>query len=163
MERIILVSNRLPVTVEKRKGDLQYHHSAGGLATGLDSVYNKGNTLWIGWPGINHENVSSEEKMQIQEKLAQRNCAPVFLSRENIDKYYNGFSNKTIWPLFHYFPQYANFDADYWNSYVNVNHKFAAIIMQNIKAGDTVWIHDYQLMLLPALLREKIADHCCPK
>ena len=80
MERIILVSNRLPVTVEKRKGDLQYHHSAGGLATGLDSVYNKGNTLWIGWPGINHENVSSEEKMQIQEKLAQRNCAPVFIA-----------------------------------------------------------------------------------
>ncbi len=158
MERIILVSNRLPVTVEKRKGELQYHHSAGGLATGLDSVYNKGNSLWIGWPGINHENASSEEKKQIQEKLAQRNCAPVFLSRDNIDKYYNGFSNKTIWPLFHYFPQYVNFDADCWSSYVNVNHKFAAIIMQNIKAGDTVWIHDYQLMLLPALLREKITD-----
>jgi len=158
MERIILVSNRLPVTVEKRKGELQYHQSAGGLATGLDSVYNKGNSLWIGWPGINHENVSSDEKKQIQEKLAQRNCVPVFLSRDNIDKYYDGFSNKTIWPLFHYFPQFADFDADCWNSYVNVNHKFAAIIMQNIRAGDTVWIHDYQLMLLPAILREKVAD-----
>lgn len=158
MERTILVSNRLPVTVEKRKAELQYHHSSGGLATGLESVYNKGNAIWIGWPGINHENVSSEEKMQIQKNLSQRNCVPVFLSRENIDKYYNGFSNKTIWPLFHYFPQYTNFDADYWNSYVNVNQKFATIIMQNIKAGDTVWIHDYQLMLLPALLREKIAD-----
>lgn len=158
MERILLVSNRLPVTVEKRKGELQYHLSAGGLATGLDSVYNKGNSLWIGWPGINHENVSIEEKEQIQEKLAQRNCAPVFLSRDDSDKYYNGFSNKTIWPLFHYFPQYANFDSDFWDSYVNVNQKFASIIMQNIETDDTVWIHDYQLMLLPALLREKIAD-----
>ncbi len=158
MQRIILVSNRLPVTVEKRKGELHYHHSAGGLATGLNSIYVKDNSLWIGWPGINHENITTEEKNQIQDSLAQRNCAPVFLSRDNIDKYYNGFSNKTIWPLFHYFPQYAAFDADYWDSYVQVNQKFAAVIMKHINPGDSVWIHDYQLMLLPALLREKVED-----
>lgn len=158
MERLVLVSNRLPVTVDKRKGEIQYHHSTGGLATGLDSFYNNENALWIGWPGINQESITAQEELQIQNHLIQQNCIPVFLSNENIDKYYDGFSNKTVWPLFHYFPQYANFDSDYWNAYVHVNRIFAEVILQNINSFDTVWIHDYQLMLLPAILRKKMAD-----
>jgi trehalose 6-phosphate synthase/phosphatase len=158
MQRIILVSNRLPVTVEKKKGELHFRNSTGGLATGLDSFHQNRRCLWIGWPGLNRENISISEEQILSTRLMENRCVPVNLSRNDMEKFYYGFSNKTIWPLFHYFPQHTLFHADFWDSYVHVNNLYAQVVMANAEKGDMIWIHDYQLMLLPAILREKMPD-----
>ncbi|MDX9872632.1 MAG: trehalose-6-phosphate synthase, partial [Clostridia bacterium] len=104
MSKIIFISNRLPVMVKKNKGNLEYHKSIGGLATGLKSYHQQADSLWVGWSGTVDKEISKEEKKTIQKEL-QKNyqCLPVFLTRKEIDRYYNGFCNNTIWPLFHYF------------------------------------------------------------
>ena len=154
MQRIILVSNRLPIHVTKRKGVLTYHPSAGGLATGLGSLYKQYESVWIGWPGV--ASSSEEEKAEIAKKLAADNMFPVFLAKDEVEKFYEGFSNRTIWPLFHYFPQYTIYRNDLWNVYEQVNLKFRDEIVRNYQEGDIIWIHDYQLLLLPFFVRQKL-------
>ncbi len=152
MPRLIIISNRLPVTIDKKEGELFYHPSAGGLATGLNSLETDMEKLWIGWPGqeINDEAIQG----QITKDLRKDGLVPVFLSQKEIELYYEGFSNETIWPHFHYFTQYTTYNDDYWKSYQDVNRKFADIVIANIQEDDFVWVHDYQLMLLPAMIRE---------
>ncbi|UCG91335.1 MAG: bifunctional alpha,alpha-trehalose-phosphate synthase (UDP-forming)/trehalose-phosphatase [candidate division WOR-3 bacterium] len=154
MVKLIIVSNRLRVTVAKREGKLRFHASAGGLATGLDSFYKSYNSLWIGWPGIASERIR-EEKKQIEKKLRSESCYPVFISQHDIDNYYHGFCNKTIWPLFHYFTQYTVYGKNLWESYKRINEHFCHVVTKIAQPNDTIWIHDYQLMLLPQLLRKK--------
>ena len=152
MSRLVIISNRLPVTIDKVEGELIYHPSAGGLATGLRSLSEAWEKVWIGWPG--KEIKSESERETVREELAKDNLAPVFLSREEIKLYYEGFSNKTIWPQFHYFVQYTKYNDEYWEAYRKVNQKFADIVINEVQEGDLVWIHDYQLLLLPALVRK---------
>lgn len=153
MPRLIIISNRLPVTIDRKKGELFYHPSAGGLATGLNSLETEMEKLWIGWPGQDIEDVKTQD--QITGDLRNDGLIPVFLTPEEIELYYEGFSNETIWPLFHYFTQYTTYNDEYWKAYQSVNAKFAKIINENIKEDDFVWVHDYQLMLLPAMIRSK--------
>jgi len=156
MQRLLIVSNRLPVSISKKKGNLNYVPSTGGLATGLSSFYQTFESLWIGWPGIiTHK---ADEKQMITSRLKQDNMCPVFLSRSQIEKYYEGFSNKTIWPLFHYFTQYAIYDNHLWDAYRQVNHIFCDEVLKVARSDDIIWIHDYQLMLLPGLIREQLPD-----
>ena len=152
--RVLLVSNRLPITIERRKGRLHYRQSFGGLATALSTIYKKYDYLWIGWPGIFS---SSREKIS-SKLLSQYNCYPVFLSKKNIDKYYYGFCNGTLWPLFHYFPAVTRYDTAQWECYLNVNKLFCERITKIAKPNDIIWIHDYHLLLLPNLLRKKLPD-----
>ncbi len=156
MKRIILVSNRLPITVEKKKGVLHFHRSVGGLATGLDSFHQSRECMWLGWPGLSNDRIDNLEQAEITSELWKERCVPVFLSRTEQDRFYSGFSNRTIWPLFHYFPQYATFQTDLWESYVHVNQLFCNEIIKHINKDDLIWVHDYQLMLLPSLLREQL-------
>ena len=156
MNRMLIVSNRLPITIVKRKNSITYSPSSGGLATGLASFYKSYKSLWIGWPGIITNNI--EEKHTIEKKLVSENMNPVFLTNNQIKKYYYGFSNNTIWPLFHYFTQYAVYDENTWGTYRDVNKMFCDEIVKTSKPGDTIWIHDYQLMLLPQLIREKLPE-----
>ena len=151
MSRLIIISNRLPVTIDKKKGELFYYPSAGGLATGLNSLDTKLERLWIGWPGQEIEDLSEQKK--ITEDLREDGLVPVFLSQREIELYYEGFSNETIWPHFHYFTQYTTYNDEYWKAYQTVNTKFAELVNSNIQEGDFVWVHDYQLMLLPAMIR----------
>lgn len=151
MSRIIIVSNRLPVTVNKSKGELVFYPSAGGLATGLNSLDEQWDKIWVGWPG--EEIKDKEQQEKVQESLLKEQLFPVFLSKREIKLFYEGFSNKTIWPHFHYFTQYTTYDEASWKAYRNVNQKFALALRSVIKPGDMVWIHDYQLMLLPAMIR----------
>lgn len=155
MNRTIIISNRLPVKITKTNGQYTLKASEGGLATGLGDVYNNGNTLWIGWPGID---VPPEDQPQIIKKLAQKNLIPVFLTQEEINLFYEGFSNEVLWPVFHYLVTYAKFEQIYWDSYVSVNEKFANATQNVFNEGDKIWIQDYQLLCLPALLREKLRD-----
>ncbi len=83
---------------------------------------------------------------------------PLFIDPKIYNKYYNGFCNATIWPLFHYFPSYVVYDQDFFEKYEQANQLFAEHLLKIIKPGDTIWIHDYQLFLLPGLIREKVPD-----
>jgi len=156
MSRLVIVSNRLPITINREAGELHYHPSAGGLATGLNSLDASYNKLWIGWPGVD---VGDEwEKESIRKDLSQRKLAPVFLNEEEIELYYEGYSNKTIWPHFHYFTEYTTYDDDMWNAYQEVNYKFFLEVKNHLRDGDMVWVHDYQLMLLPQMIRNEFPN-----
>lgn len=153
MSKTIIVSNRLPIKITRNENDdLEYLPSEGGLATGLGSIYKQGENVWVGWPGLSIN--KSKEKDQICEHLKQENMSPVFLSASEIEDFYEGFSNETLWPNFHYFNQYTIYDEGLWQAYKKVNRKFAKAIEPHINDGDTLWIQDYQLLLLPGMLRE---------
>lgn len=155
MSRIIFISNRLPVTVEKRKQQLVYKKSVGGLATGLNSIGKSLKAVWIGWCGLSSNSVDYTQRKAIENKLRDdHNCHTLFLTRKSIKSFYSGFCNKTIWPLFHYFPNNTQFDNSLWESYKHVNRHFCYIVKQVAEPDDILWVHDYQLMLLPQLLRE---------
>lgn len=151
--KTIIVSNRLPVRIVKENEKLTFMPSEGGLATGLGSIYKQGDNIWLGWPGAVLKNKA--EETQTKNELKEQNMAPVFLTEEDIELYYEGFSNETLWPNFHYFNQFSEFKQEYWESYKAVNQKFADQILKNANPNDTIWIHDYQLLLLPALIRAK--------
>ncbi|QSE96206.1 bifunctional alpha,alpha-trehalose-phosphate synthase (UDP-forming)/trehalose-phosphatase [Fulvivirga lutea] len=157
MSKTIIVSNRLPVKVlKKNDGELVYKPSEGGLATGLGSIYKKGNNLWVGWPGRFFK--KKDKKLEAKKKLESQNMKPVFLAQEEITLYYEGFSNETLWPNFHYFNQYALYRKSYWDAYEKVNQKFCDEILSELEPGDKVWVHDYQLMLVPQMIRERKPD-----
>lgn len=158
MSRIVIVSNRLPVTVKKVKEKLSYQQSVGGLATGMSSFQKDYKCLWAGWPGISRENLNSDEKESLVKNMDKMGNYPVFLSQSQIEDYYNGFCNKTIWPLFHCFNQFTVYENHLWESYKRVNQIFYQTILDIIRPEDILWIHDYHLMLLPNLLRKKIPD-----
>ena len=158
MVKLIVVSNRLPINVSKREGELKFQPSVGGLATGIKSFYKSFNSIWVGWPGVFKENLSDEEKVFVEERLKHENCRPVWLSKHDVENYYYGFSNKTLWPLFNYFPTYAVYERRFWKSYVKVNQLFADEVIRLLRPGDIIWVHDYHLMLVPKFIRDKIPD-----
>jgi len=158
MKKLIMVSNRLPISVTKKEEALKFYKSTGGLATGLSSFYRNYESKWIGWPGITSEKISKEDRKKIRESLLEENCYPVFISQSDLERYYYGFSNKTIWPLFHYFIQYAVFNKNFWEGYRKVNRTFAEEVVEFARKDAIIWIHDYHLMLLPRMIREKLPD-----
>ncbi len=160
--KLIIVSNRLPITIIQEKGALQYRESAGGLVSGLSAYLDtmKGTLLtredcqWLGWPG---STIDESQRPEVSDVLRQHfHAHPVFLPEEDMDKFYLGFCNRTIWPLFHYFPSYVVYDSSFWSSYQRVNQVFCDTLAEIAEASDLIWIHDYHLMLLPGMIREKI-------
>lgn len=152
----MLVSNRLPVSIEWRKDGLHFRHSVGGLVTGLTAISKKYKSIWVGWPGI--LNSESDRELIEKELLYKFQCCPVFLSEKEVEGYYRVFSNKTIWPLFHYFPQYSVYEQSGWKTYKKVNQLFAEKVLELSEPNDIIWIHDYHLMLLPGILRKELPD-----
>lgn len=155
MGKTIIISNRLPVQLQISNGNINAIPSVGGLATGMKSVHSGGESLWIGWSGLMDEDTPLELEDKIDEALAENGCAKVKLNAKEIDGFYYGFSNRTIWPLFHYFLEYSEFELDFWETYKSVNQKFADAIIEKSDEDDTIWVHDYQLMLVPQMVREK--------
>jgi len=152
MGKNIIVSNRLPVKIESSENGFVFHTSEGGLATGLDSVFSKGKeNIWIGWPGLSVK--SEKDRSYVAEELAKKKLKPVFLSKSDIDGFYLGFSNATLWPVFHYAPNFARYKDKEWEIYQSVNQQFADSIESILEDGDMVWIQDYHLLLLPQLVR----------
>lgn len=158
MNKTVIVSNRLPVDLKFDNEELIVKSSIGGLATGMKSVHSEGNGMWIGWSGLTEEEIESHQQEKVDLALANEKCIRVPLTAYDIENYYFGFSNNALWPLFHYFQAYTEFEHTHWESYKEVNQKFADVVLENVNDGDTVWIHDYQLLLLPELLREKRAN-----
>ena len=153
MSKTIIVSNRLPIKIKQEKNQLIYSTSEGGLATGLGSIYKEGDNVWVGWPGL--AVTKNAQKEEISTHLRKESMKPVFLSASEIEDFYEGFSNETLWPNFHYFNQYTVYDESLWKAYQKVNRKFAKELEDVIEDGDTLWIHDYQLLLLPGLIRQE--------
>lgn len=160
VQRLILIANRLPVTVEvKKSGEILYVPSVGGLATGLSSLKGRYECIWVGFSGVS---VDSREKIKMgpidNSLINEHNSNPVPLTHQDVRLYYNGFANRTIWPLFHYFPYFTSFDGETWDAYVSVNMKFFETLMKVYRKGDMIWVHDYHLMLLPGVIRRHIPD-----
>lgn len=154
MARVLLVSNRLPVTLSQKDGALTAQPSSGGLATSMASVHGQGESLWLGWPGP--VDAPAEE---LAAQLEPLRCVPVTLSAAEVTAFYDGFSNGVLWPLCHYLLDKVRLDAhDDWKVYRAVNERFADAVAARWQPGDVVWVHDYQLALVPALLRRR-----CPQ
>ncbi len=150
--RLLIVANRLPVEITQKNDKFEYKASPGGLVSGLKDSSSKLSSIWIGWPG---KQILKKHHPQLTKELfSKHQSVPVFLSQKQIDNHYLGFSNKTIWPLFHYFSEKSTFTKEFWDDYKSVNKLFADEILKIYKPGDLIFIQDYQLMLLPKLLRE---------
>ena len=155
--RLLIVTNRLPVTVTLKPDGMELVDSPGGVATGLRQAYQASGGLWIGWPG-EIARLSAADRQQLEKELAQRSIMPVFLTAQEVRQYYENFANGVIWPLFHYLLERMPLDAKGWDVYRRVNEKFADAVAGIYQPGDIVWVHDYQLMLVPALLRQRLPD-----
>jgi trehalose 6-phosphate synthase/phosphatase len=162
--RLVVVSNRLPFTVSFKEGLPQFKPSNGGLITGLWSYLDgkspdgaeRPDHLWMGWPGAS---IPPEHEAAVRAYGEQQfKSSPVFLPEESMDRFYLGFCNKTLWPLFHYFPTLTHYDEEYWQEYQNVNRVFGEAVVKALQPDDVLWIHDYHLMLLPKLVREKFPE-----
>ena len=158
MAKNIIVSNRLPIQISKVENSYKFVATSGGLATGMKSVHEQENSLWIGWPGIGIDEIENEAWTSLEKSLTQNNYVPVMLDKQEVDNFYYGLANKCLWPLFHYFIEFSIFNDSHWRSYVDVNQKFANRVLENISTGDTVWIHDYQLLLCPQMIKDVRPD-----
>ncbi len=155
MQKTIIVSNRLPVKINEEDGRYILSPSEGGLATGLADVYKKDNIIWIGWPGIE---IPEDRQKEVTALLLQLKLVPVYLTQEEINLFYEGFSNEVLWPVFHYMVTYARYEQTYWNAYQQVNKKFSEVCEVNYNTNDKIWIQDYQLLTLAGMLRKKIKN-----
>ena len=155
--RLVIVSNRLPVTTSLENGQVRLTPASGGLATGLGSWQRRSAAVWVGWPG-DYESYTPQQRTELDSLLTGAGVVPVRLSASEIEQYYEGFSNRVLWPLFHYLVDRVPVDATGWEVYRHVNEKFADAAAAVAKPGDMIWVHDYQLMLVPALLRERLPD-----
>ena len=149
---LVVAANRLPVErVVDASGGGTWQRSPGGLVTALESVMRGRDAAWVGWAG---EPGPASERFR-DEGMYLR---PVGLSPLEIQEYYEGFSNETLWPIFHDVIVPATFHRNWWNTYRTVNHRFAMAIAEVAAPGATVWVHDYQLQLVPAMVRALRAD-----
>lgn len=155
---LVTISNRLPVSAVRRDNALVFEPSVGGLATGLGQFSKSSPSAWVGWPGLSLAAADSPEAREIRKRLLKDSCHPVFLSAYEVENYYHGFSNRTVWPLFHYFPHHASYGKTFWTAYRKVNEKFADEAARIVRPGDKIWVHDYHLLLVPEMLRRRVPD-----
>ena len=155
--RLLLVSNRLPVKLHQSEdGGWTATRTMGGLATGLAGPHRDSGGVWIGWPGFNTETSAIPE--EAQERLALEGFYGVGLTEEEHDQYYLRASNRCIWPLLHGFVERVEFDREDWRVYRAVNQRFADAVCQHAQPGDLVFVQDFQLCLVPAMIRAKRPD-----
>jgi trehalose 6-phosphate synthase/phosphatase len=136
---------------------LNFESSSGGLATAMSSLDDT-DRIWIGWPGISSDELSANDKKIIICELLKNNCYPVFLTNEQVQNFYEGYSNDTLWPLFHYFQSLTEHDEIYWSSYEEVNKIFSDATIKLSSKKAKIWVHDYHLLLSPGMLRQKLPN-----
>jgi trehalose 6-phosphate synthase/phosphatase len=157
MSRLLIVANRLPVTVRSTADGVEVERSTGGLATGLSRPHEQSGGLWIGWSGAG-EDLAPEQQAELERQLAAQRLVGVPLTRALVTRYYEGYSNGVLWPLFHYLLEQVPLQASDWDAYVQANEQFAQVVAAQYRPGDLIWIHDYQLLLLPGMLRRRLPD-----
>lgn len=146
-QRLIVVSNRLPVAVTETDEGSRLMPSPGGLVTALGPVLRERGGHWIGWPGAISMTPDAEQVSALESELGYR-LHSISLTEDELDGYYHGFSNEVLWPLFHDFIGRCNFDPSHWPMYREVNEKFAKKVAEVSEPDDYVWIHDYQLIFV---------------
>jgi len=149
--RLIIVSNRLPFSIKKKSGKFELTQSSGGLVSAIRSIPKENRILWVGAADFKRETWDEYQKQRLEEEFE---IMPVFLEKKTENLYYNGFSNSLLWPLFHYVPSYAEYDENSYKAYKTVNWQFAEAVKTVANPEDTIWVHDYHLMLLPGFLKE---------
>jgi trehalose 6-phosphate synthase/phosphatase len=165
MGRLIIISNRLPFSIERDGDQLYLRQSSGGLVSAIKSYFETGNTrgdemtekIWMGVADFTEEDWEAEA---IVARVATLDFTiiPLFIEKALYNDYYNGFSNSVLWPLFHYFSSLAEYQSGYFDAYLRVNKIFAEKLIPSLLPGDTIWIHDYHLLLLPEMIRGKRPD-----
>jgi len=145
----------LPVTAEVQDSELLLQPSTGGLATGLGSFYQEYKAAWVGWPGVT---VPPHREEVVAQSLSELDCHPVFMSERLVERFYEGFANKTLWPLMHTFPMYTKYSEREWGAYQEANELFCEAVAGLAQPDDKIWVHDYPLMLLPKYLRERMPN-----
>jgi trehalose 6-phosphate synthase/phosphatase len=157
MSRLLIVANRLPVTVRPTPTGVEVERSTGGLATGLSRPHEQSGGLWIGWSGAG-DDLTPEQQAELEAQLAAQRLVGVPLSKDLVARYYEGYSNGVLWPLFHYLLDQVPLQVSDWDAYFQANEQFAEVVAAQYRPGDLVWVHDYQLLLLPGLLRRRLPD-----
>src|SRR5262245_11176648 len=156
--RLIVVSNRLPLTMRRTADRWVDEHSPGGLATALGPTIARLGGQWIGWPGESGEGKDEARRQALERWEKHHGLIAVDLPAALSQRFYQGYSNQTLWPLFHHFPSSLVYDPEGWEAYVEANRRFRDVILDRWRPGDLVWIHDYHLMLLPEMLRESVPE-----
>jgi trehalose 6-phosphate synthase/phosphatase len=153
MNRLIVVSNRLPFALDSTEEDLwTVTPAVGGLVSAVEPVLRERGGIWIGWPGIAGE--IPKKPLAEATRDAGYKVVPVALSETERDEFYYGYSNEVIWPLFHDLQNFCNFEPTYWQTYKEVNDRYAEAIARHSRPNDFIWVHDYHLMYVAQALRE---------
>jgi trehalose 6-phosphate synthase/phosphatase len=157
MSRLLIVANRLPVTVRPTPVGVEVERSTGGLATGMSRPHEQSAGLWIGWSGAG-DDLTPAQQAELETQLASQRLVGVPLNRDLVTRYYEGYSNGVLWPLFHYLLDQVPLQPSDWDAYVQANEQFAEVVVAQYRPGDLIWIHDYQLLLLPGLVRRRLPE-----
>jgi len=155
MKRLFMIANRLPFQVADNNGEKELIPLTDGFDSGLKRFYESFDIKWVGRAGINIDEISEKEKQDIDNKFRSDNCIPIYIDQQLRQEFVEGFCDNTIWPLFNYFTQFSRYNPENWEAYQKVNQLYADVISKYINEDDIIWIHDYHLMLLPRLIREK--------
>ena len=153
--RLITVSNRLPVTVSTEGGRVVVKRSVGGLATGLRRVHHGETGVWIGWPG-QLADISEAEREEVMRQLAAMHTTPVSLSPHETAVFYEEISNAVLWPICHDRIDRLPLRIAGWDVYEAVNQRYADAVVDEWQPGDRIWVHDYQLLRVPLLIRQRL-------
>src|SRR4029077_11528220 len=154
MNRLIIVSNRLPFALDSTGADLwTVTPAVGGLVSAVEPVLRERGGTWIGWPGTAGK--IPQRPLAEATRGAGYNVVPVALSETERDEFYYGYSNEVIWPLFHDLQNFCNFEPAYWQAYKNVNDRYGDAIAASAPPDDFIWVHDYHLMYVAQALREQ--------
>ncbi|WP_407938823.1 alpha,alpha-trehalose-phosphate synthase (UDP-forming) [Nocardioides sambongensis] len=149
---LVIVANRLPVDrVTGRDGETSWRRSPGGLVSAIEPVMRAGDGVWVGWPGGTEQHLEPFEDDGLH-------LVPMSMTAEDIAEHYEGFSNGTLWPLYHDVVAKPEFHREWWDAYTRVNRRFAERAAELATEGATVWVHDYQLQLVPQMLRDLRPD-----
>jgi trehalose 6-phosphate synthase/phosphatase len=155
--RLVIASNRLPFSVGSARGRLELSPTTGGLASALAAVHQHGDNLWVGWPG-DCSALDDRARAELEATLAQRRFVPIPLSGRELIDYYDGICNAALWPVLHYQLERLPLNLPPFEAYRAVNERFADALIASHRPGDVLWIHDYHLMLVPALVRRRLPD-----
>ena len=157
--RLLVVSNRLPLSLHKtNEGQWVTRENSGGLVSALSALLRKTRGIWIGWPGDTGNDGDQQRRAILAEWAAAEFRFAVDLPADVATGFYEGYSNQTLWPVFHYLPSQVRFDPTYWEAYVQANRIFCQTVVNQYQPDDMIWIHDYHLLLLPQMLREALPD-----
>lgn len=152
LPRVAIVSLRLPIRIRKREGQVSIAPSVGGVATGLLRVLPPSRRRWIGWSGST-EKLEPEDAERLQQEMERHRLAPVALDPKEAAGFHAGYANRVLWPVFHSLPGRVPPRIDGWEQYASANAAFANAVLQHSKPGEVIWVQDYQLMLVPHLVR----------